>query len=248
MEILTPIKAVTRSFDGLGFERVKVIPGSTFRENKVIIICPTRGQIHHRVYTTFQNLMKPMNGKVIGPWFPSGHEVGIAYNEAIKQILADPNLSKFDYVMTIEDDNLLPPDALIRLLESIEFGPFDAVSGIYFTKGEYNMPMAYGDPDHFTRTGELEFRPRDIASALDKGQIMRVNGIAMGCALWRMNLYRQIAAPWYETVCEYIPDKGARAQTQDLNFCEKAIRAGKTFAVDMRVKVGHLDINSGEVY
>jgi len=77
---------------------------------------------------------------------------------------------------------------------------------------------------------------------------MRVNGIAMGCALWRIDLFREIPPPWFVTVSDVIPGKGPQCFTQDLSFCEKAVRQGKRFAVDMRVKVGHLDINSGLVY
>lgn len=250
---------VQKELAGRGFENVKVIPGSSYRENSTIIIVPTRktgvtpegrlvGGIHPKVLSRWMGLMAPMNQKRGGPIFVEGHEVGVAYNEAIKNILADPNLGKWKYVMTLEDDNLPPPDAHIRLLESIEAGPFDAVSGLYFTKGLYTMPMAYGDPDEFARTGVLEFRPRDVRKALSEGTVMRVNGIAMGCALWRMNLFREIPPPWFVTLADVIPDKGPVAFTQDLYFCERAVRAGKRFGVDMRVKVGHLDMTTGDVY
>jgi len=133
-------------------------------------------------------------------------------------------------------------------LESINWGNYDAISGLYFTKGEQNMPMAYGDPATYARTGVLDFRPRDVREALAAGQIMPVNGIAMGCALWRMDLFRQIPAPWFVTLNDLVPGKGIVGMTQDLQFCERAVRAGKRFAVDMRVKVGHLDINTGTIY
>jgi hypothetical protein len=78
---------------------------------------------------------------------------------------------------------------------------------------------------------------------------MEVNGIAMGCALWRMELFRELAAPWFVTVNDVFPEKGgAQCFTQDLYFCERARRAGKRFAVDFRVKVGHLDTETGVVY
>jgi hypothetical protein len=77
---------------------------------------------------------------------------------------------------------------------------------------------------------------------------MAVNGIAMGCALWRMDLFRQIPKPWFVTVADYLPDRGLVSFTQDLYFCEKAVRAGKRFAVDFRVRVGHMDVDTGEVY
>lgn len=232
---------------GLGYDRVKHIPGSTYKDASTVVIIPTRGTINYRVVQAWQSMLAPMNQRK-AVLFCAGDEVGHAYNRMITDILANPELAKWKYVLTLEDDNLIPADAHIRLIESIEAGGYDAVSGIYFTKGDYNMPMAYGDPDEYARTGVLDFRPRDIRSALERGTVMPVNGIAMGCALWRIDLFREIAAPWFVTVSDIIPDKGPAAYTQDLHFCEKAVRVGKRFAVDFRVKVGHLDINTGLVY
>jgi hypothetical protein len=249
---------------GLGFDRVEHIPGSTYRDSSTVIVVPTRGKfkmfdpsigkevevdglIDRRVVSAWQALISPMNQKR-ALFFTSGHEVGQAYVALIKNILEHPELRNWKYVLTLEDDNLPPPDAHLRLLESIEFGKYDAVSGLYFTKGDISMPMAYGDPAEYTRTGVLDFRPRDVREALAAGQIMKVNGIACGCALWRMSLFREIPAPWYVTMNDLVPDKGVVGQTQDLNFCEKMVRAGKRLAVDMRVKVGHLDISSGQIF
>jgi hypothetical protein len=262
MSDMLPINNVIAEMNnsGKGFTRIDHIAGTTYKDNSTIIIVPTRGSIHHRVVTSWLGLIPPMNQKRTPPQFvtpqtdarsmlfASGHEVGRAYDEMIKHVLANPELSKWKYILTLEDDNLPPPDAHIRLLESIEWGKFDAVGGLYFTKGEINMPMCYGDPDHFKKTGELEFRPRDIRSAIQSGNVVECNGIAMGCSLYRLDLFREIPAPWFVTVNDVVEGGGAQCFTQDLWFCQKAKQAGKRFAVDTRVKVGHLDVNTGEVY
>ena len=223
------------------------MPASTYKGNSTVIIIPARGMVHDKAVNAIQQVIGPMNQKRAMLWCP-GDEVGHAYNRMVQNVLDNPELSKWKYILTLEDDNLPPPDAHIRLLESIEAGPFDAVSGIYFTKGDWNMPMAYGDPETFKSTGVLDFKPRDIRVPLSQGHILPVNGIAMGCGLWRMDLFRQITAPWFVSVADVVPDKGVQCFTQDLWFCERAARAGKRFAVDMRVRVGHLDINTGTVY
>lgn len=244
---MIPAAEMSQKLDGLGFERIQLINGSTYKDNSTAIIIPTRGMIHHRVVAAWQQLIAPMNQKR-AIFFASGHEVGKAYDAVISNILANPELAKWKYLMTLEDDNLPPGDAHIRLLETIEWGNYDAVSGIYFTKGDIGMPMAYGDPAEFVNTGVLDFKPRDVRAALANGNIMDVNGIAMGCAVWRMEMFRELPPPWFVTVADVIPDKGPQCFTQDLYFCERAKRAGKRFAVDFRVKVGHMDINTGVVY
>jgi hypothetical protein len=253
MEKVQPMMPATEAIEqvrsaGLGFDRIDLVPGSTYKDNSTVILIPTRGTLHHRFVSAFMHLITPMNQKR-AVMFCSGDEVGRAYDRMITAILADPEMSKWKYIMTVEDDNLVPMDAHVRLLETIEFGNYDAVSGIYFTKGEgVNMPMAYGDPEEYLTTGVLDFKPRDVREALKKGYIMPVNGIAMGCALWRMDLFREVPAPWFVTVADVVPEKGPQMFTQDLWFANNAKKAGKRFAVDFRVKVGHMDVSTGIVY
>lgn len=236
---------------GLGFERIHLIPGSTYCDNSTIIVVPTRGLPHQPSLSAkwvqhFMSLLTPMNQKR-AIFFASGHEVGRAYNEMIESILAHPEFSKWKYIFSIEDDNLVPIDAHIRLLESIEAGPFDAVGGLYFTKGDYNMVQCYGNPAEFAQTGVLDFRPRDIVSAIDAGQVVPCNGLAQGCTLYRMSLFRELPPPWFVTVSDVVGG-AAKMMTQDLAFAERACRAGKRFACDTRVRVGHMDTSTGVVY
>lgn len=260
------------SFDKLalkGFERIEHVPKSSFKDCSMVILCPTRGQpvidpdtgkpavkadgtlelvpmIHRSVTEAWQSIIWPMNGKR-AMFIVSGAEVGKAYDEQLAAVLQHPDISKWKYLLTLEDDNIPPADAVMRLLEAIEAGPFDGVGALYFTKGEVNMPMAYGSPEEWKRTGVLDFRPRDVTECIQSGGIMPVNGVAMGCTLYRMSLFKEIPAPWFVTYND-IYDGVAKGYTQDLAFCEKAIRAGKTFATDCRVRVGHLDFVTGEVY
>lgn len=230
-----------------GFDRQEHVHKSSYRDNSMVIIVPTREPWLHKTWVQrFNGLVYPMNGKR-AVFFVSGAEVGKAYTEQIAAILAHPDLGKWKYVLTVEDDNLPPADGVIRLIESIEMGPFDAVGGLYYTKGDVNMPQCYGDPVEYARTGVLEFRPRDIGAAIQQGLIVPCNGIAMGFSLYRTQLFRDIAAPWFVT-CADVTTEGVKAFTQDLYFAERACRVGKRFAVDCRVRVGHADWTSGEIY
>lgn len=235
------------SGEGVAYQRAMAHVGSSYRDSSTIVIVPTREPlIHYKVSQSWQNLIAPMN-QARAFIYVVNDEVGVAYTKTIQSILADPTLSKWKYIMTMESDNIVPPDAHIRLLETIEKGKFDGVSGLYWTKGEINQPMAYGDPAHYMRTGELEFKPRDVRQALAYGQVMPVNGIAMGCSLYRMDLFRDIEAPWFVTLADVV-NGSPQAFTQDLYFCRNAVSKGKRFAVDMSVKVGHIDPSTSMVY
>lgn len=245
-EDMLSMDKVHGAVQGLGFERIQLIPGSTYKDNSTVVVIPTRGMIHHRVVSAWQNLMAPMNQKR-AIMFAVGHEVGRAYDTMISNILAHPELSKWKYILTLEDDNLPPPDAHIRLLESIEEFRFDAVSGIYFTKGPLNLPMFYGNSEEYQRTGVLDFKPQDVREHLKNGHVARCNGIAMGCALWRMDIFRRLPPPWFVTVADVV-NGAPYAATQDLHMCGSMARAGMTVGVDFRVKVAHMDVASGELF
>lgn len=236
-----------------GFERLEYVPKSSYKDSSMFIIAPTRTvemvdpetgeksrqpMIHRSVIQAWNSLQWPMNApryfSLVG-----GAEVGDAYTEQVAAVLAHPDLKKWKYVLTLEDDNLPPPNAVLSLLDAIDQGPFDAVGALYFTKGELQMPQAYGDPYEFSQTGVLDFRPRDVTEAVHCGGILPVNGIAMGCSLFRMDVFKKIEAPWF---------KSSPSGTQDLFMCAKMKRAGMNLAVDCRVPVGHLDIRDGTVY
>lgn len=216
----------------------RLLEGKTYRDLSTIIVVPTRGMIPARCVENWMGLMTPMNQKAMRI-FVSGMEVGAAYSAAVQMILDHPDLSKWKYMLTLEEDNLPPPDGLLRLYESID--GHGAVGGLYWTKGEGGQPMVYGDP-----AGILNFRPQVPIP----DTVQECNGLGMGFTLFDLDVFRdpRIPRPWFRTVQEWSAERGGMSMTQDLYFFENARKAGYRFAVDTRVKVGHLDSQSGIVW
>lgn len=212
----------------------------SYRDLSTIIICPTRGVIPAKVVQSWMGLMRPMNQKVIGPLFAIGMEVGEAYNSMIEMILQNPELSKWKYILTIEEDNMPPPDGLLKLYEHMD--DYDVVGGLYWTKGEGGQPMIYGDP----KVEPLNFIPQ--MPTVDG--IQPANGLGMGFHLFKLDMFKdeKIPRPWFKTVQDYSPQGGAKMYTQDLYFYENAGKAGYKFACDTRVKVGHYDFANDIVW
>jgi hypothetical protein len=232
-----------------GFESVKALHESTYQDCSTVIVTPTRGLLSPRWVQAWSALIAPLNQKR-ALRLVEGAEVADAYNKAIQSILSDWQTCKYRYVLTLEDDNLPPADAHLRLLASI--GEYDAVGGLYFRKQEPHVGLLLGDPEHFRRTGEMEFRPRDPRAAIDRGDVVEVNCVPMGCTLFKLDLFRSTPGPWFQTVNEFLmtPEGplGQRRLTQDAAFCEAMRWRGKRFAVDCGLRVGHLDIETGEVW
>lgn len=214
----------------------RVENGNAYKDLSTVCVVPTRGTVPARAVETWMGLMAPMNQPFVRV-FVSGMEVGAAYDEAFHMILEHPVLKDWKYVLTLEEDNLPPPDGLLRLYESV--GDYAAVGGLYWTKGEEGQPMIYGRP------GELPmFAPRPP----EPDTVMECNGLGMGFTLFRLDAFRDMERPYFKTLQEWSPEEGARAYTQDLYAFERLRDAGHKVACDTRVKVGHLDPRTGIVW
>ncbi len=216
----------------------RLLKGKAYRDLSTICIVPTRGMISAKVTQSWMGLMTPMNHKFTR-LFMIGMEVGEAYTSAIEFILGHPELSKWKYILTLEEDNMPPPDGLLKLYENID--DYSALGGLYWTKGEGGQPMIYGNPED----PEFNFIPQ-----LPTKEIQECNGLGMGFTLFKTDLFKdeKIEKPWFKTLQEFSPEKGARGYTQDLFFFEKIRKLGYKVACDTRVRVGHYDIEMDIVW
>lgn len=212
---------------------MQIAPSSgKYKDLSTICIIPSRGTIPAKVVQNWWGLMPPMNHKFIRI-FVIGMEVGAAYSTTIEQVLAHPILSTWKYILTLEEDNMPPPDGLLKLYEGMD--KFDVIGGLYWTKGEQGQPMIYGDP----KAKELNFIPQIPLPET----IQECNGLGMGFTLFKMDIFknRKLPKPFFKTTQEYLPGQGVKSYTQDLYFFENIKKLGYKVACDTRVKVGHYD-------
>jgi hypothetical protein len=211
--------------------RKRIKDGKGYRDLSTVMVVPTRGVIPARVVQSWFDMVPMMNQPFVR-MFIERMEVAAAYNAAVEVILNHPALSNFKYMLTVEEDNMPPPDGLHRLFESID--EYAIVAGLYYTKGDGGQPMIYGDPK-----GVMTFQPQ----VPKVNQVQECNGTGMGFTLFDLNLFRDenIPRPWFQTLNEWTPEGGARVGTQDLFLMGNARRAGYRIASDNRVKVGHYD-------
>lgn len=217
----------------------RLLKGKTYQDLSTICIIPTRGMISAKVVQSWWCLMPPMNQKFI-KMFVIGMEVGDAYNNAIESIMGHPDLSKWQYILTLEEDNMPPPDGLLKLYESMN--KFDVVGGLYWTKGEGGQPMIYGDP----KSMPMNFIPQ----VPQPETVQEACGLGMGFNLFKMSIFKdkKIPKPWFKTLQEYTPGVGAKGYTQDLYFYENIRKLGYRVACDTRVKVGHYDSSTDIIW
>jgi hypothetical protein len=217
--------------------RNRLIRGQTYRDLSTICLIATRGLVDIKVVMTWWGMMTPMNQKFFR--LPVVNmEVADAYNAGIQTILENSELSKWKYVLTMEEDNCPSPDSLIKIYEGIS--KFDAVGGLYWTKGEGGQPMIYGNPNEM---------PANFVPQLPLPDTLQpCRGLGMGFTLFKLAMFKKMPAPWFRTLQEYTPNQGGRAATQDLFFFQEAAKFGYRFACDTRVRIGHYDPSTSIIW
>lgn len=209
----------------------RLMRGGSWKKQRIVVVLPAADLIPAKVALSHWNLIFPPNNGVCRI-LAVGMEVGDAYSSAIENILAHPDLSQWEYLLTIEHDNIPPQDGVLKLVEQMENHPeFACIGGLYFTKGEGGVAQIWGDP----KDPVLNFRPQlpDV-----NGGLVECCGTGMGFNLWRMSMFKDstLPRPLFKTACS-----AAGVGTQDLQMWSNARKLGYRCAIDCSVKVGHYD-------
>lgn len=213
----------------------RILKGGTWKKQRVIVVLPSADLIAAKVSLSHWNLAFPPNNGVVRI-LAQGMEVGDAYSNAIEGILAHPELSQWEYVLSLESDNCPPSDGVIKLIEKMEEHPeLSCIGGLYFCKGVegYKAPHIWGD----IRDEILNYRP---VPPDPNGGLVECYGCSMGFNLWRLKMFKdeRLKRPWFRTLNG---SNGEGIGTQDLAFWTDARKYGYRCGVACDVKVGHYD-------
>ena len=206
-----------------------------YKDISCIIIIPALKDVPTKAVASWLSMYNPPNQKVVR-LFAIGMEVGEAYSRTIQGVVDHPELSKFKYIITLESDNIPPPDGIVKLLAQAEAHPeFAGIGGLYFTKGPGGVAQIWGDPN----SHPINFRPQlpDV-----NGGLVECNGTGMGFNLFRMEMFKddRLRRPWFKTTASIAEGM----QTQDLYFWGDAKKHGYRCAIDCSIKVGHYCVNT----
>ena len=215
----------------------RIMKGGSWKKQRVVMLIPASESIPTKVYLSHCSLIFPPNQSCY-KMAAIGMEVGEAFSNAIAEIINHPDLGQWEYLLTIEHDNIPPADGVVKLINRMEEHPeLSVISGLYWTKFEGGVPQIWGDPND-----SLNFRPQ---APDPNGGLVRCNGTGMGFALWRLQMFKdeRLRKPWFKTIAD-----STGVGTQDLYFFGDAIKYGYKAAVDCDVKVGHMDLQTGIVW
>ena len=208
----------------------------SWKKQRIVYVIPGGDKICAEAYLSHRSLIFPPNQAMV-PFYIKNAEVGSAFQAHIDHVLTSP-LREFEYLFTIEHDNIPQPNHVLKLLEAMETHPeLSAISGLYWTKGYGGAPQIWGDKNDPVEN----YRPQRPVP----NKVIECWGIGMGFCLYRMEMFRKleekkVPKPWFKTVGKSSEDQGMG--TQDLYFWGRVAHPnGFRCGVDCSVKVGHID-------
>lgn len=171
-----------------------------------------------------------------------GHDVMFdtvkGYDCALARIKACEKAVKFkaDYLLMVDSDTVLPPDALANLVSDGQ----DVVLGYYQWKKRRRGEVCLWK--HGSWTERYTASELHSLAAMGTGLVL-VQGGGMGCSLIRTSVLERIPKPWFRWVVR--PD--GTETGEDVYFCKQCNEAGVQVWADTRVACGHVYRENHEV-
>ena len=205
---------------------------------KILIAVPTFENIYPDTFKSIYELDSGGHDLVFD--FVRGYDCATARNRIAQKAL-DRNV---DYVLMVDNDVVLPNDALINLLDDKK----DVCLGYYAHRDTDNVYRGRTcicrlyKPDggmYFNYPLESEYTAAELQEMFEAGIYKQeIHGGGMGCALISTDVFREIRYPWYDWI-NYADDNRGML-SEDLYFCEQCIGHDIKRYTDTRVACGHL--------
>ena len=199
----------------------------------------------------------------ISSYVPMQYLVPDAQNIIVKNVIE----KNFEWLLLIESDNVLPPDAFIRINEYMRNKKVPVVSGLYFTKSDPPEPMVYrGRGTSFFK--DWKMGDKVWVDGCPTGFILIHSSILK--AMWDESpeyvINGQVLRRVFETPEKVWVDPETQSThcltgTSDLTWCERVIKEGffkkagwpeyekmdYPFLIDTNIFLKHVD-NDGKMF
>lgn len=143
-----------------------------------------------------------------------------------------------DYLLMVDDDIVLPQDAVVQLLSVFETDERCGVAGGLYYARDGIRPMAVANWD-----------PADTTTAYTPafaGGPVTVDGVGFGCVLIKCDLLKILVEPYFAAQV-FLEEslRRVRVCNEDYLFCHRAKTRGFATYLHAGVRLGHYDRASG---
>ena len=203
---------------------------------RILIAVPTFENIYPDTFKSIYDL--DVSGHDVCFEFVRGYDCATARNK-IARLALDRGT---DYVLMVDNDVVLPHDALINLLDD----PQDVCLGFYAHRDTDNIYrgrtcvcklLDAGGVRYKNYPLDSEYTAQEMAAMKAKGEYkVRIHSGGMGCAFIKTDVFNRTKYPWYD----WANYKDGGMLSEDLYFCENCRKNSIQVFTDTRVNCGHL--------
>lgn len=201
-----------------------------YKQLKIVLAVPQRKKHGTLPAPNLGGLVIPQNLRVKGEVCYGKNYVD-ARTELVELALKDPDAT---HIMFIDDDILLPLDALTKLTEAKE----PIISCNYVKKRFPIESIALS-----TQPSKIGFSNAEVVPHKEFVEPIEVSQAGLGATLIDLNVFKIIEKPWFEFI--YNKD-GSVFAGEDVRFHQKAIVAGYKPKIIPGLVAVHVDFKTGK--
>ena len=208
-----------------------------------IVFCIPGNRFSDNFLKCWTSLFAWCIGNGINPIFSLGYDSNVYY--ARQKVLGASVLRgkyqkpfngdlDYDYMMWIDSDMVFHHNHLISLLNMNK----DIASGIYrMASGDLYATVEKWDKDHYVNNGSFEFLTDSSIS--QKPNIFPVEYTGFGWMLIKKGVFESLEYPWFRPLWEDYGNDIVEFCSEDVGFCQTALKAGYKIFVNTDVRIGH---------
>jgi hypothetical protein len=198
---------------------------------KLLIGIPTAGQPARPFLDALAKITLPASVTEADRLVWTGNAIAVQR----EMIARDAVARGADLLAMIDDDIVVPPDALVRLLEALEGDPGAALAGALYYSRDSARPMAVTRWDSGDTTSAA-------IPAFAADRVAVVDGVGFGCVVVRVEALRALATPYFAAHVYVDPNsRVVRQCDEDYLLCERLRAGGRRVLLHAGVRAGHYD-------
>jgi hypothetical protein len=154
----------------------------------------------------------------------------LAANEMVRSFLTTP----CDSLLMVDADQVFTPETLTRLRGDSRAWGYDGVGALYIGRSAHRPLLMRETPETaglLPHEGKVEYY---WIEKWPDGDLVDVDVMGLGFTLLRRHVFEELPPPWF---C-YTPQNPDASD--DIYFFRRSHKLGRKFAINTKVKIGHI--------
>jgi len=163
-------------------------------------------------------------------WFTVGR---LLTQMAREKLITVALSSKCDFLIMYDDDMVLPPDMVLRLLEDMEQHPeIDILAPLAFMRSPPHYAVMYTAKEGYDNVRHQSYYINQYVKKYPRNTLVECDAVGFGAVCIRLSMVQKMTSPYFFSTT---------GTGEDIFFCVNAKQqANARVFMDTRIKLGHL--------